>query len=231
MLRKFGIIIVVTIRMTAIADVFMAGDSTSCPRSENAHFGSWIQMCEPFLKPEVKLQNFALSGYSTASFMKRWDEMMKFVQKGDFVIIQFGHNDGKADPKRHTDPDGSYKDNLRKFIKDVRAKNAIPILVTSIVRRTFDENGKLVDKDGLSSYAHAMREVATELKVELVDMNKSSEQEIRRLGDAESAKLYMISHDKKDNTHPTRTGAEVFAKLFLNEVATQRLSIAQIFNL
>ena len=121
--------------------IFMIGDSTMANKNltgGNPERG-WGQMLPGFLSEEVQVDNHAVNGRSTKSFIDegRWEKVRNRIKKGDYVFIQFGHNDEKADPKRHTDAGGSFDDNLRKFVNETRAQGGIPVLFNSIVRRNF----------------------------------------------------------------------------------------------
>src|SRR4051794_25891447 len=116
--------------------VYMIGDSTMAdrPTPERNPYRGWGQMLPQFLDDSVAVRNFAVNGRSTKSFIDegRWTAVLAQLQPGDYVIIQFGHNDEKReDPARYTDPNGSYRDNLRRFVEETRAKGATPILCTS----------------------------------------------------------------------------------------------------
>ncbi len=133
--------------------VFMIGDSTMANKpldKENQERG-WGQMLPLMLQGAIKVDNHALNGYSGKSFIDngKWDKVLSLIKPGDYVIIQFGHNDQKPDPKRHGDAGGSYDDNLRKFVSEARQKGAKPILCNSIVRRNFplDSTDVHVDRD------------------------------------------------------------------------------------
>ncbi|WP_288180115.1 rhamnogalacturonan acetylesterase, partial [Bacteroides sp. CAG:633] len=122
--------------------IFMIGDSTMADKDltgGNPERG-WGQMLPGFLSEEIRVDNHAVNGRSTKSFIDegRWDKVLSLLKKGDYVFIQFGHNDEKTDPKRHTDAGGgSFDANLKRFVTEARAKGAIPVLFNSIVRRNF----------------------------------------------------------------------------------------------
>src|ERR1700741_2074049 len=122
--------------------IFMIGDSTMAdkPLADNPERG-WGQLFPRFFTNEVVIKNHAVNGRSTKSFIKegRWDSVMKYLQKDDYVFIQFGHNNEKIeDSGRYASPNGLYRENLTRFIKDARSKGANPILVTPVMRRKFD---------------------------------------------------------------------------------------------
>ena len=115
-----------------------------------------------------------MNGRSTRSFRNEghWELVRKKLRKGDYVFIQFGHNDQKADTARHSDAETDYKINLGKYIDETRKVGAIPVLFTPIVRRKFNPNGTLADTHG--KYTDAVRTVAKEKQVLLIDLNKMS---------------------------------------------------------
>lgn len=121
--------------------IFMIGDSTMANKNlvgGNPERG-WGQMLPGFLSDDIRVDNHAVNGRSTKSFIEegRWEKVRTQIRKGDYVFIQFGHNDEKVDPKRHTVAGGSFDDNLRKFVNETREQGGIPILFNSIVRRNF----------------------------------------------------------------------------------------------
>ena len=132
--------------------IFMIGDSTMANKNltgGNPERG-WGQMLPGFLSEDIRVDNHAVNGRSTKSFIDegRWDKVLSLIRKGDYLFIQFGHNDEKADPKRHTDArGGSFDANLRRFVTEAREKGAIPVLFNSIVRRNFG----LADSTALAS--------------------------------------------------------------------------------
>lgn len=169
--------------------IFTIGDSTMADyNTQNGYQGrGWAQMLPCFLtEANVKIENHASSGRSTLSFINegRWDKVLSRLKKGDYVFIQFGHNDEKTTKELHTVPGGSFDENLRKFIRETRAKGAYPVLFNSIVRRNYPPSGYvgerkdryetegdiLVDTHG--EYVVAPRRVAKEMNVPFVDMTR-----------------------------------------------------------
>ena len=146
--------------------VFMIGDSTMANKPENAipEVG-WGQVLHYFFNDSIVIENHAKNGRSSKSFIDEglWGKVIASVQKGDYVIIQFGHNDEKEDTARHTTPSTSYKKNLERFVDETNKKGGIPILCTSIVRRHFDKEGTLRDTHG--EYLRTVRKVALEKRV------------------------------------------------------------------
>ena len=126
--------------------LYTIGDSTMANKKDpdrNPEHG-WAQMLQPFFNNDVIVVNKAVNGRSTKSFIneKRWDSIYKVLKPGDYVFIQFGHNDAKvADSTRYTNPHTTYRHNLIRFVTETRAKGAFPILFSSIARRNFNEQG------------------------------------------------------------------------------------------
>ncbi len=204
---------------TDTVTVFMIGDSTMANKpldKENQERG-WGQMLPMYLTGPVKVDNHAVNGRSSKSFIDegRWDKVLEKLRPGDYVIIQFGHNDEKPKADRHTDPGSTFDDNLRKFVNESRGKGATPILMNSIVRRNFPttdgkaasgiddiakslqtdkkefatEGETLVDTHG--EYIVAPRNVATELAVFFIDMNTATHELVQGLGAERSKALFM----------------------------------------
>lgn len=214
--------------------IFIAGDSTAQSYKEEQHglIKGWGQMLSMYMTNDVKIDNRAMGGRSTKSFIDegRWDRLIADVKKGDFVFIQFGHNDASKKPERHASHE-DYKKNLVKFIEEVRAKEATPVLLTSVVMRTF-VNGNLVD-DRLKGYPVIMRQVAKDYKVLLIDVNLKTRDFVTMLGDKASIPYYrwvepgvdpIFPEGKKDDTHMMEKGAKQVA-LFVAE-GIKELNIA-----
>lgn len=191
--------------------IAMIGDSTMAsypkPPEDRPMLTGWGQVFDLFFNDKVTVLNHAQSGRSSKSFLRegRWEPVLR--EKPDFVFIQFGHNDQPGKGDRTTDPNGDFQDNLRKYIDEARAAGTQPVLVTPVARRIF-ANGKAVTT--LTSYADAMKKVATEKKVPLVDLHSASFGLFDELGDAASADL---SASASDRTHFSRKGAREIAKL------------------
>ncbi len=215
--------------------VFMIGDSTMADKkAETAPERGWGQMLQPFFTDKVKVSNHARNGRSSKSFIDegRWRVVLDSLQTGDYVIIQFGHNDQKDDPARHTDPYSSYKSNLEKYVNETRAKGAFPILCTSIVRRKFDEKGNLIDTHG--EYPVVTRLVAGEMNVPLLDMQKRTNDLVSDLGPEKSKVLYLHTapgeypnrpDGVRDDTHLCIEGAKIVARLAIEEMKELKLPV------
>ncbi|MWB92764.1 rhamnogalacturonan acetylesterase [Flavobacterium sp. GA093] len=188
----------------------------------------WMQVLQPFFKDNIKVENKAVNGRSTKSFIneKRWDSIYNKLQKGDYVFIEFGHNDEKInDSTRYTNPNTAYRYNLIKFVKEGREKGAIPVLLTSIARRNFNEKGVLVPTHG--EYPLQVRLVAQEYKVPFIDLEYHTEQLEQKYGPEKSKELHLhfkkgeqayYSDDKADDTHLSKKGATEVAQIVVNQI-------------
>jgi lysophospholipase L1-like esterase len=215
--------------------IYTIGDSTMADKKpENYPETGWCQVLENFLDESVTVENHARNGRSSKSFIEegRWQVVLDSLSPGDYVFIQFGHNDQKDyDSTRYTTPFGTYAENLETFVKQTRDKGAFPILLTSIVRRKFGEDGQLVDTHG--DYPDAVRQVAQQMDVPLVDLQKLTEAWVNSLGDELSKEMYLwvpVSENhpegRQDDTHLSEKGAFQIAKMALAECVSQDLAFA-----
>lgn len=218
--------------------LFLVGDSTMADQPEEKHpEQGWGQALPEFLTDDISLENHARNGRSTKSFIDedRWQAVMDTLQAGDFVVIGFGHNDQKSeDPTRYSAPWKGYRKNLEMMVDDVLARGARPILVTSIYRRQFDEEG--VPRASLGDYPEVTRAVAIEREIALVDLNAKTRELLLDTGVEGSANIYMqippgvypnLPEGKDDNTHLQVEGARRVAELFVTEVKAKSLPLAQ----
>ncbi len=231
--------------------VFMAGDSTMADKvfyktitdsltgemsPEVFLERGWGQMLPDFFTDDVIVRNIAKNGRSTRTFISEglWDQIISNVQKGDYVIIQFGHNDSSVEKKdRYTTPD-EYRANLSRMADDVKAKGGNAIICTPVARRKFDSNNQLVDTHGV--YSDVAREVAKAKRIPLIDMQKSTSQWLAKEGVAASRKFFhkfapgqsrLYPKGLDDNTHFVERGAKIVAGLFvagLNEAKVAGLT-------
>lgn len=214
----------------AAPTLHLIGDSTMADKPKqpaNPETG-WGQALPALLKPEaVRVVNYAMNGRSTKSFIDegRWAKVVAALQAGDFVIIQFGHNDEKdQDPKRYAAPRGAYQDNLRRFVREAREHGATPMLATPVARRKWNAAGELVDTHG--DYPAALRAVAMEEKVPLLELNGLTTELERGHGVEGSKRLHLHYpggvYDRwkepvKDDTHFSDYGAARVAALAVQE--------------
>jgi lysophospholipase L1-like esterase len=215
--------------------VYMIGDSTMANKknpTENPEWG-WGQALPYFLKENIKVANHAVNGRSSKSFIEegRWESVYSQLQEGDFVFIQFGHNDQKdQDPSRYTNPSTTYRQNLIRFVEETRSKKAIPVLMTSVVRRNFNAKGVLIDTHGL--YPLIVHQLANQYDVPLVDMQSLSEKIELAYGLEGSKKLHLhfekgvnkyFPEGKEDNTHYSKLGAHEIARAAVKNLNSQGL--------
>lgn len=215
--------------------VWTIGDSTMAnKKADVAPETGWCQVFPSFVSANIGIKNRAVNGRSTKSFIteKRWQWVLDSLKSGDYVFIQFGHNDEKIqDSTRYTEPFTTYRKNLERFVNESRAKGAIPILFTSIVRRKF-ENGMLVDTHG--NYPVVKRIVAAKLNVLLVDLQMLTAGAVTAIGEEESKKIYLwtpptekFPEGRKDDTHLCTEGANLVAKLAAQQLMLMDNSLAK----
>ncbi|MDL2244769.1 pectinesterase family protein [Parabacteroides sp. OttesenSCG-928-J18] len=202
--------------------IFMIGDSTMANKNltgGNPERG-WGHVLPGFFSEDVRVDNHAVNGQSSKSFIDdgRWDAVISQVKPGDYVFIQFGHNDQKTREDRYTQPGSTFDANLKRFITETRAKGGTPVLFTSIVRRQFDENGLLKDTHG--DYITATKNVARETNTLLIDLCQQTHDWIQALGDEATRQYFMwvpkntlpcCPEGKEDNTHLNVAGAKIVA--------------------
>ena len=240
-MKNLFLIFVIFFSLTALAQekptLYLIGDSTMSDKKdpdENPEHG-WGQMLPELMSSDINIKNHAVNGRSTRSFIAegRWEKVKDQLKPGDFVFIQFGHNDQKVnDPARYTNPFTQYRSNLEKFVREAREKGATPILFSSIVRRNFNEDGVLVDTHG--QYPLVVRMVAKDLGVPFIDMQLLTEQLEILYGPQDSKQLHLHLEPGEDpyepkgvtdDTHLSKMGATLVASLALQEIARQDLAL------
>lgn len=203
--------------------IFMIGDSTMAdkPTEDNPERG-WGQLFPSFFDTSVTICNHAMNGRSTRSFLSegRWQKVLGELHPGDYVFIQFGHNDEKKEKTDRYTPPEDYRRNLVRFVDEARARKAIPVLCTPIVRRRFDKEGKFYDEHGV--YPDIVRAVAESLSVPLIDMHRTSCALLEGLGEEASKKIFIhvkpgeyrsLPEGRHDDTHFSEYGATVMARM------------------
>ncbi|MFG6416160.1 rhamnogalacturonan acetylesterase [Roseateles sp. DC23W] len=215
-----------------VGDSTMADKPLDPPQPERG----WGQLLRERLKEPQRLVNHAVNGRSGKSFRAegRWAHLLAQLQPGDHVLIQFGHNDQKReDAKRFADADTTYKDQLRQFVTEARARGASALLATSIVRRKFDEQGRLTQT--LGGYPDATRDVARELQVPLLDLNHATQGWVQGLGPEPSKPMFMwvepgtwptVPAGRRDDTHLSEAGARAVAGLAADQLKAMRHPLA-----
>lgn len=239
-LRKVAWLLLLTLGATrlAAAHLHLAGDSTLATkerRPPNPEYG-WGEMLPRFFGERLTVVNHATNGRSTKSFLDegRWQKLVEALQPGDWVIVQFGHNDQKKDAARHTEPRGEFAANLRRMIADARAQGATPLLATSVARRKWTPEGtRLVDTHG--DYVAATREVAQQEGVSLLELNALTTALEEAHGVEGSKRLHLwIARDAyarqpkgwQDDTHYSAYGADRVAALAVQEIIRLGLPLA-----
>ncbi|MDG0792459.1 GDSL-type esterase/lipase family protein [Cohnella ginsengisoli] len=217
--------------------LYLAGDSTVTDQPEDGFpYAGWGQMLQRFFKHDVAVANYAVSGRSSKSFAGegRLDEIAAKLRAGDWLFVQFGHNDQKSDEARHTDPGSTYKLHLKMYIEAARERGAHPVLVTPVHRRKFAPGGALLDTHG--AYVEAVRELAADEGVPLVDLAAMSARLFESLGPSGTESLFMHGAPGEfanypagvaDDTHFQERGAEAVAALVVQRV--RELALAPLF--
>jgi lysophospholipase L1-like esterase len=217
--------------------VYLIGDSTMAHKVRAAFPETgWGMPLATFFDTTVVVDNRAQNGRSTRTFLaeNRWQPVADNLQPGDYVFIQFGHNDESANyPDRYTSPE-DYRRNLIKFVTETRSRQANPVLLTPVTRRYFDKEGHIKETHVL--YSAATVAVAKEYKVTLVDMDKLSRALLQQLGDEQSKVLFMelapgdhpnYPLGRHDNTHFNELGARKMAQLAVNDLQAQHVALAE----
>ena len=245
MIKKISILLVFLLGFSFISlgakiRIFTIGDSTMADYDTIKYSGDkeqrgWCQLFPKFLYEEVVLKNAAKNGRSSKSFYYEiWKSLRNEIKKGDYVFIQFGHNDEKNNgldtdendtTARGTAPWSQYQRFITMYVEEIRERGAIPVLFTPVVRRNF-EDGHLTQKalhnltanaadDSTMNYVRAMKHVARQLSVPLIDLTASTKKLVESYGPEKSkAEIYV----KADNTHLKIAGAYQFAKLAAKEL-------------
>jgi lysophospholipase L1-like esterase len=204
--------------------VYLAGDSTVTDQGYEPG-ASWGQMLPRFLAG-VAVANHAESGETMKSFLSglRLAKILSQIKAGDWLFIQFGHNDEKRQwPQTYVEAHTTYKAYLKAFIAEARLRGATPVLVTPMQRRNFDEHGKIKNTHG--DYPEAMREVAAEEKVALIDLERMSVAFYETLGPARAPLAF--SAGGQDATHHNNYGAYELAKCVVQGIRDAGLPLAQ----
>lgn len=238
-----------------VTTIFVIGDSTAAEkgRPQTNQERGWGMVLQGCFDDKVIVDNHAVNGRSSKSFIDegRWQKVLDKIKPGDYVFIQFGHNDEKPDPRRHTDAETSFADNLRRYVRETREKGGIPVLFNAVVRRcwyvekdTNDDDEKLrntvfngeekVNSDTLvdthGAYVMVPAKVAKEMNVPFVNATKVTHDIESKLGVEGSRKLHMwfrpgelasIPKGRQDNTHYNIYGAHVVANALADAIAQQ----------
>lgn len=215
-------------------NIFIIGDSTACNYDESvAPRMGWGQVFNRFFYKNIMVRNYALSARSSKSF---WDEghfaaFVDDIQVGDYLFIQFGHNDEKnQDPLRYTEPYTTYKQYLSQYIDECKRRGGRPVLLTPVSRRKFNDDGTLKATHG--EYPAAMIELGREKQVPVIDITEKSRELFESLGPEGTKELFLhlapgespnYPDGVEDNTHFKEQGAAAVSKLVLEGIRENRL--------
>lgn len=220
----------------AVITIYLAGDSTvaAAPRSRAPRAG-WGEMLDDWFDDNVMVKNMAASGRSAKSFVEegRLARLLHEMKKGDYLFIQFGHNDEKVnDPARHTEPFTTYQAYLKQYIDGARAKGATPVLITPVERRRFSADGRALDSHG--PYPAAMKALAKQEHVPFIDLTAKSKQRFEQLGPERTKRWFLwlapgehpnYPNGISDNTHFHQRGAKEIARLVVEGIVELNLPL------
>jgi len=238
MILLLGVLINLAFINQSNPTIYLIGDSTMANKEENKHPETgWGQVLHNYFAEEVQIENHAKNGRSSKSFYDEglWKVVKEKLKPGDYVFIQFGHNDSKDhDSKRFTVPATGYRQQLVKYVEESRNKGAHPVLLSSIVRRSFNDHGVLVDTHGL--YPIVVREVAKSYNVPFIDLQLITEQMVLKLGQEKSKNMFLwlnpgenlnYPQGKKDDTHLNIKGANRISKAVVKEIKQMEFGLSQ----
>lgn len=218
--------------------IHLVGDSTMAdkPNPDRNPERGWGQMLHLWFNDLVTIRNHAVNGRSSKSFLEegRWNDVLREINPGDYVFIQFGHNDQKAyDPNRYVNPYSAFRRNLEKMVREATGKGGRPVILSSIVRRNFNDDGTLEDTHG--PYPNVARMVARELSVPFIDLQQQTEDLVAGLGPVRSSELYLVlepgefamyPEGRTDNTHLNVPGATEVSRMVAASVLSQGMPLS-----
>ncbi len=216
--------------------VFIIGGSTAATFPPERPVRGWGQWLPVFFTDPAMIDNRARSGRSSKSFIDQghWDGVIRDLRAGDYLIMCFGTNDSANDPARYTEPRGAFRGNLRRFIRETRTKQGIPVLATSVARRNWNERGEFVEPP--SEWVAVTRELAREENVPLLELRGRTVDLERSLGPEGSRLLHLYlppgkyaayPQGAKDDTHHGDYGAARIAELVADEIRRVGLPLAR----
>jgi lysophospholipase L1-like esterase len=215
--------------------VWLIGDSTMANKEIRAYPETgWGMPFSNFFDSTIVVDNRAKNGRSTQSFIneKLWQPVVDNLAAGDYVFVQFGHNDEVPTKKTYTTEE-QFRNNLIRYVNETRAKRAFPVLITPVARRKFDSTGHVVGTH--DAYSAIVRSVAEQLKVPLIDLDKKSQALLQQFGLENSMLLYNhlqpgehpnYPEGKDDDTHFSELGARKMAEIVLQEIRNLKLPLA-----
>ncbi|MBA4139870.1 MAG: rhamnogalacturonan acetylesterase [Segetibacter sp.] len=215
--------------------VYLVGDSTMARKEVRAYPETgWGMPFTYFFDSTVEVDNRAMNGRSTKSFIaeNRWRAVLNDLKGGDYVFIQFGHNDEVKTKATYT-TEVEFKTNLKRYVSEARSKKALPLLITPVARRKFDSTGKVLGTHEV--YSAIVRSVAKEENVLLIDLDTKSQALLQQIGPETSKLLFNYltpaehpnyPEGKQDDTHFNELGARKMAQLVLAEIKNLHLDLA-----
>ena len=208
-----------------VPTVFLIGDSTVCDQSREP-FSSWGQSLTRFFKPDIAIANHGESGesYSGSIGERRLDKMLTLLKPGDYMIMQFGHNDQK-ERGEGKGPFLNYKANIKVHVDAVRARGGIPVVVSPMERRNFTDDGKV--KPTLADYAEGARQAAKELGAVFIDLNAMSIPFYEALGKDKAYLAFAGTGTQRDTTHHDNYGSYELAKCIVQGIRDNQLPLAR----
>ncbi|WP_462409504.1 rhamnogalacturonan acetylesterase [Neobacillus sp. Marseille-QA0830] len=210
--------------------IFLAADST-VQRYDvtEKNQGGWGEFLQNYFTDEVEVANHAIGGRSSKTFIEegRLDKIAEEIKTGDYLFIQMGHNDAtKSKPERYTEPFTTYKEYLKEYVEVAKRCQAEPVLITPVARLHL-ENGSFIND--FPEYCQAMKEIARNENVALIDLMEKSLKLFENIGYEEALAYFMVSVNGTDYTHFTKTGANQMARLVVEGVKELNLPIAKFF--
>jgi lysophospholipase L1-like esterase len=216
--------------------VYLIGDSTIADKRPGAFPETgWGTPFKTFFDSSVVVENRAMNGRSTRTFISenRWQPIVDALNEGDYVFVQFGHNDeAKEKSDRYTSPE-QYKENLKRFVSETRGKKAHPVLLSPVSRRRFNAEGIVMETH--IDYSPLVRQVADETRTPFIDLDSKSRELLRQFGKDDSKYLFLqlephehpnYPEGKNDNTHFSEFGARKIAQIVLAEIIALRLDLS-----
>lgn len=209
--------------------IFLIGDSTVCDQSKEP-YNSWGQMFTRFFQPTVAIANHGESGetYRDSIGRRRLDKILSAMRPGDWLLMQFGHNDQKQIAAGSGGPFTTYKAEIKRHVDGVRARGGVPVIVSPMERRGFDEAGRV--RGSLAEYAEASKQAAQELGVAFIDLNAMSKVLYAALGVEKSALAFATPGGRVDNTHHNNFGSYQLAQCIAQAIRAQNLPIAKFLS-
>lgn len=216
----------ITIERADVPTIFLLGDSTVCDQSREP-YNSWGQMLPAFFTDAVAIANHGESGetYRDSIARRRLDKIISVMQPGDWLLMQFGHNDQKQIAAGTGGPFTTYQDEIRTHLAAVRQAGGVPVVISPMERRNFDAHGRVVGS--LDDYARAAREVAEQEEVAFIDLHAMSRVFYEALGPERSALAFAAPDGVVDNTHHNNYGSYELARCVVQGIRAAQLNLAR----